>query len=209
MDLVTMQLDELTPADYNPRVELTYDETAYQALRSSIVNYGLVEPLLWNKRTGRLVSGHQRLNVLQDLGHTEAPVVVLDLDEPREKALNIALNKIDGRWDNDKLGQLLFELEQDKVDLTRLGFEKWEADDIIKMAGVFAPIDEIPTGDEDEDPPPRGPYIDPDVAWFTVSYSVTHDERRVINDAIAEVKRTHDLQSSSEAVVAMAEGFLA
>ena len=45
-----------------------------------------------------IVGGHQRLSCAIDLGYTEVPCAVVDVDKVREKALNIALNKITGAW---------------------------------------------------------------------------------------------------------------
>ncbi|NCB36974.1 MAG: DNA modification methylase, partial [Clostridia bacterium] len=111
MDIRQMPLASLFPADYNPRKALKPGDTEYQNLRQSIETFGLVEPLIWNEATGRLVGGHQRLTVLRDMGISEVAVSVVNLDEEHEKALNIALNQIDGAWDNNALASLLRELE--------------------------------------------------------------------------------------------------
>ncbi len=58
-----------------------------------------------------MVGGHQRLKVLMDMGVTEVECVVVELNEEREKALNIALNKISGDWDKDKLMLLISDLQ--------------------------------------------------------------------------------------------------
>ena len=84
----------------------------------------MVEPLIVNKRNNVLVGGHQRLSVLKESGATEAEVVLVDLDEQKEKALNLALNKIDGEWDFDKLDDLLEGLEKDDIRYT--GFTEEE-----------------------------------------------------------------------------------
>ena len=67
----------------------------------------MVVPVIWNKRTNRVVSGHQRLTVLMNEGVTETDVSVVDLDETAEKQLNIAMNKVTGEWDEVKLKELL------------------------------------------------------------------------------------------------------
>ena len=61
--------------------------------------FGYVEPIIWNKRTGNIVGGHQRYKILKDLNYEEAECVVVDLDDAHEKALNVALNKISGEFD--------------------------------------------------------------------------------------------------------------
>lgn len=87
---------ELLPADYNPRKDLRPGDPEYEKLKRSIEQFGYVEPVIWNTTTGRVVGGHQRLKVLQDMGMTEVDCVVVELDEEHEKALNVALNKISG-----------------------------------------------------------------------------------------------------------------
>jgi len=70
-----------------------------------------------------VVGGHQRLKVLMDLGHTEIDCVVVDLDLPREKALNIALNKIQGDWDEDKLAAIMADFDATAFDVSLTGFD--------------------------------------------------------------------------------------
>ena len=84
-----LDIGELVPAEWNPR---TITDEAYSGLRRSIDRFGLVEPIVWNERSRQVVGGHQRLRVLLDDGASRVPVVVVDLDESDEKALNIALN---------------------------------------------------------------------------------------------------------------------
>jgi len=103
---VLTSLGKLNAAKYNPR-QIT--ERQIEGLAASIEEFGLVEPLVWNKRTGNLVGGHQRLRILRAKGIPEAHVVVVDLDDERERALNLALNNphIAGDWTPDKLADLL------------------------------------------------------------------------------------------------------
>lgn len=88
-----------------------------------------MDPVIWNERTGHIVGGHQRLEVMKEMGTTEVEVSVVDLPEDKEKALNVALNKISGEWDQDKLVELLHELG-DMVELT--GFDAEELDKLFK-----------------------------------------------------------------------------
>jgi DNA modification methylase len=97
--------------------------------------FGLVEPLVWNVRTGNLVGGHQRLKVLVARGDTAAQVSVVDLPLEREKALNLALNKITGGWDQGKLATLLEDLTKTPdFDIGITGFDVPEIDSIIAAA---------------------------------------------------------------------------
>jgi DNA modification methylase len=131
MNLEKIDIEKLMPADYNPRKELKPGDAEYEKLKRSLTEFGFVEPLVWNKTTGRVVGGHQRLTVLKDLGYTAADCVVVDLDERREKALNIALNKIQGEWDNDKLAAVLSELDVAAFDVSITGFEATEIDELL------------------------------------------------------------------------------
>lgn len=123
---------DLLPADYNPRKDLKPGDAEYEKLKRSIEQFGYVEPVIWNKTTGRVVGGHQRLKVLMDMGMTEVDCVVVEMDEDKEKALNIALNKISGDWDKDKLALLIADLQGADFDVSLTGFEPAEINDLFK-----------------------------------------------------------------------------
>ena len=123
---------DLLPADYNPRKDLKPGDLEYEKLKRSIEQFGYVEPVIWNKATGRVVGGHQRLKVLMDMGITEVDCVVVDMPEDKEKALNIALNKISGEWDKDKLALLITDLQGVDFDVSLTGFDPAEIDDLFK-----------------------------------------------------------------------------
>lgn len=112
METRKMNTKKLNPAPYNPRIDLEPGDPDYEKLKQSIDKFGHVQPIVWNERSGNVVGGHQSLKVLTDLGYTEVDCVVVDLDDSEEKALNIALNKISGRWDIDKLSDLMDELAE-------------------------------------------------------------------------------------------------
>ena len=123
---------DLLPADYNPRKDLKPGDAEYEKLKRSIKQFGYVEPVIWNQTTGRVVGGHQRLKVLMDMGMTEVDCVVVAMDEEKEKALNIALNKISGDWDKDKLALLIADLQGADFDVSLTGFEPAEIDALFK-----------------------------------------------------------------------------
>ncbi|EJY7265063.1 ParB N-terminal domain-containing protein [Enterococcus faecalis] len=137
MNIEKMKLSELRYAEYNPRVDLTPGMQEYEKLKQSILEFGFVDPPIFNKRTGNLVGGHQRVSVAKDLGIDEIEVSIVELPIEKEKALNIALNKISGQWDEDKLVELLEELNTDELPLT--GFNQEELDDLL------SDLDEIET----------------------------------------------------------------
>lgn len=123
---------DLIPADYNPRKDLKPGDAEYEKLKRSIEQFGYVEPVIWNKTTGFVVGGHQRLKVLLDMGITEVECVVVEMDAEKEKALNIALNKISGEWDKDKLALLITDLQGADFDVSLTGFEPAEIDSLFK-----------------------------------------------------------------------------
>ncbi len=132
MKIQRIATSRIKPAAYNPRIALKPGDPDYERLVRSISEFGLVEPLIWNKRTGNLVGGHQRLTVLLAQGATDVDVSVVDLSLEREKALNIALNKISGDWDQEKLAKLLDELTRiPDFDVGLTGFDAPEADALI------------------------------------------------------------------------------
>ena len=102
-----IKVTELNAAQYNPRIALEPGMPEWEKLKTSIEQFGNVEPVVWNGRTGNVVGGHQRLAVLKSMGYESVPCSVVDLDEKEEKLLNIALNKIKGQWDYDKLEEIL------------------------------------------------------------------------------------------------------
>ena len=89
IEIVRKKIAELVPSKYNPR---RMSKEARAALEKSLATYGLVEPIVWNRRTKRVVGGHQRLKALQKAGAASTDVSVVDLPAIEEKALNLALN---------------------------------------------------------------------------------------------------------------------
>ena len=134
---------DLLPAEYNPRKDLKPGDAEYEKLKRSITEFGYVEPVIWNQTTGRVVGGHQRLKVLQEMGMTEIDCVIIEVSEEKEKALNIALNKISGDWDTDKLALLITDLQGSDLDVSLTGFEPAEIDALFK--------DDIKDGVKDDD----------------------------------------------------------
>lgn len=132
MQIEKKQVTDLLPAEYNPRKELKPGDSEYEKLKRSLDQFGYVEPVIWNKTTGRVVGGHQRLRVMKDMGLTEVECVIVELPEDKEKALNIALNKISGEWDKDKLALLIADLQGTDFDVSLTGFEPAEIDDLFK-----------------------------------------------------------------------------
>ena len=133
MKIVTKLVNDLRPADYNPR---TITDKARKHLEASIERFGMVQPIVWNKRTGNIVGGHQRLAVLQKKGIEKVKVVEVDLDEAEEIQLNLAMNNphAQGTFDFGKLESLKLSLESLDVPLSEL--EDFGLLDIFKDCGI-------------------------------------------------------------------------
>lgn len=135
MIVKTITVGRIKPAAYNPRRKLTPEDPAYQKLKASMDRFGYVDPLVWNKRSGNLVGGHQRLSIMLEGGAKRVDVSVVDLDPLSEKALNVALNNIRGEWDEDQLREILRELEDsDGFDATVTGYDAEEIQEMIGKA---------------------------------------------------------------------------
>lgn len=121
----TVKRSQIKFADYNPRI---IDESNQKKLVKAIRENGLIEPLVWNKRTGVLVGGHQRLTAADKIYRKkdyEVPVAIIDVDEKTEKKLNVQLNNpsMQGDWDLDELAKL-----SNDVSFEDMGFNKADID---------------------------------------------------------------------------------
>lgn len=121
-------INEPKPAAYNPRKKLKAGDPEYQKIKRSIEEFGYVDPIIVNADY-TVIGGHQRLTVMKDLGFPSLDCVVLDIDKTKEKALNVALNKISGEWDMDALKDVLSGLDEDDQLLT--GFDMAELDEML------------------------------------------------------------------------------
>ena len=146
MNIRRMQLADLNPADYNPRKDLQPDDPTYLKIKQSLETFGMVEPIIWNKRTGHIVGGHQRIKALRDMGEAETDVVVIN--EP-----------LKGRWDNEKLAPLMQELSE-RGDVSLTCFEDYELQGLIdqyqnRLAGIldYSPPEPQPDNEQEEETP--------------------------------------------------------
>lgn len=167
MEIIKKKISEMNLAEYNPRVTLQPGDEEYETIKRSIEKYGLVQPIVWNRRTNTVVGGHQRLRVLSDMGIQEADVSVVDLDSIAEKQLNIALNKVEGKWDDRKLSEILLELGDDAV---QTGFTLPEIEVLQNELQTFF--------DDEEDEEPAGEEQPQDFFLLTLTFDKA-DEKDV------------------------------
>ena len=130
MEWKILPIGSLKPAAYNPRKELKPGDKEYEKIKKSIEEFGYVEPIIVNFDM-TVIGGHQRLTVLKNLGYEEVQCVVLHIeDEPKVKALNIALNKITGAWNEQLLADLIVDLQSVDFNVDLTGFEAPEVEQL-------------------------------------------------------------------------------
>lgn len=134
---------KINPATYNPRVDLKPEDPEYKKLKNSMETFGYIDPIVWNRQTGNLVGGHQRFKILIEQGIEEVQVSVVDLSLEKEKALNLALNRIKGDWGKEKLASLLDELS--KLPDFDVGITGFDVPEISHLLDLF---DEAKDGDD-------------------------------------------------------------
>jgi hypothetical protein len=118
-------------ASYNPR---KISKKAQESLRKNLKAVGLLGGIVWNKRTGNLVAGHQRiaqLDALEKRLDYDIEVQVVDLDEKTEKEQNIFMNSttVQGEFDNEQLKNLI---TADHLDFEKAGLDMYD----INMLGI-------------------------------------------------------------------------
>ena len=120
VEVVRMKLSDLKPAEYNPR---KMSDQAFEGLGESINRFGLISHIVWNKRSGNIVGGHQRYKHLIEMGEMEADVIVVDLDDNEEVALNITMNnkEVRGDFTKDVVEQLRMSEAQLGSEFRKLG----------------------------------------------------------------------------------------
>jgi len=204
MNLERIPIAALTPAPYNPRRQLRPGDAAYERLKRSLAEFDLVQPVIWNRRTGHVVSGHQRLGILAAEGAHEVDCVVVDLPPEREKALNVALNNpaVGGAWDFDLLGTLVDDLQHSHVDATLTGFSDDELRELL-----LTPVEPTNPVATERRPklslaPVRTIILEvPDVRWeFVCSHldALLEDEPSIVIH-VHESRRTHSSPEDSHA----------
>jgi len=133
VNIKNIPIEDLQPAKYNPQ---KIARPMLKALKENIKEFGLIDPVIINSDM-TIIGGHQRYKACLELGFKEVPCVVLDLSKSKEKALNLALNKITGDWDRTKLEKILREIES--VDFAFTGFSEDELAKIIDDINIETP----------------------------------------------------------------------
>lgn len=130
MEFKKIKIADLVPAAYTPRKALKPGDKEYEKIKNSISELGYVDPVIVNSDM-TVIGGHQRITVLKDLGFTEIDCVVIDIDKTKEKALNVALNKITGEWNKELLADLIANLQDSDFDVNLTGFDPPEIEQLM------------------------------------------------------------------------------
>lgn len=149
-------LSQVTYADYNPRVNLKEsDPIEFDKLCKSILKFGYVNLITINQNNNVIIGGHQRHEALEHLvseGYEEFKEVDMVLvnikNKDEEMALNLALNKIEGSWDIDKLQVVLEDLDSADIDVSLTGFDELEINDIMISEGDMLINDDLIEGEK-------------------------------------------------------------
>lgn len=135
---IEVPLADMKLADYNPRLDLQPGDIAYERLKKSVIRFGLLQPIVWNKRTGNIVGGHQRYKILAQMGAESVVCAVVDKSLEDEMAANTAMNKASGRWENTLLKEMFDNMDKASVDFDAIGFDKDEVDHILTQLDQLA-----------------------------------------------------------------------
>lgn len=160
-EIQTVALADIKNAEYNPR---TITAKAREGLRASLRRFGNVQTVVINKRTGNLVGGHQRVALMREAGETHTRAIIVDLPPKEERALNVALNstKITGQFDEERLTEILTEIQDDDPDL----FRDLNLDDLLAIPDLGDDLDS-PTDDEPKEKPELHPVISYQIVFDT------------------------------------------
>jgi len=137
MEIRKIKMKDITMVNWNPR---NISEEELNVLEESMDKFGYISPIIWNEKSGNIVGGHQRFKVLQKKLKDEdfIEVVVVSLEDIKEKALNLALNKISGSWDELKLSDLINQIKIQDLDLIQItGFDDIEIQDLAMFQDDF------------------------------------------------------------------------
>lgn len=141
--LKKVKISELKPNPDNPRINLDKNSFMYQELVESIKRFGYVNPIIVNKRTKRVISGHLRLEVLKNLKVKEVEVIEVDIPKNKEHGLVIGLNSIKGDWDINKLQSLVHKLINSKVEFKGSGLTDGEIKVLLNQVGEEHKIKQV------------------------------------------------------------------
>jgi len=126
-----VNINTLTPHPKNPRS----NDHAVDAIANSIKRFGFTSPIIANA-DGTILAGHTRFKAAKQLGLISIPVVHVDLNPTDAELLMIADNKLGEKadWNDAILSDLLTNLSHENEDLSILGFDEDELDQLLNLS---------------------------------------------------------------------------
>ena len=200
-----IKISTLDPAPFNPRVSLTPDDPEWRELKQSMDDFGLVQQIVVNRPNRRILGGHQKLAILKSEGRKflePDEVRWVDLPEPDQKRLCLAMNNITGRWADDLLSKILAELAADEG-LGGTGFSDEDAIELIeKVKAQEALAGSSPTAAAAAG---RASTVSD---YVTITYTVTGPDRKIVTEACSKAKADLGADNANEALVAICRAYL-
>lgn len=190
----TIEIGKINPAKYNPRIDLQPGDPDYEKIKNSVHGFGYTDPLILNEHNGVLISGHQRLKILKEMGYTHVDVSVVEIqDEKKEKSMNMAMNNIRGREDTVKLKEIFEEFDVYDELIALAGYEQEEFDNIKGFE------EQVDTGEIGPTPSERKKVYDEGAIKQIVLY-YTGDEYEKRIQAFADIAERNNLENNTDVV---------
>jgi len=196
-----VDVSSLKPSPYNPRKKLTSIDVEYNEIKESLKNFGMAECIVINKRTGWVVGGEQRINVMKELRVDKCPAMIVDLDEGDEKELNLALNEVKGRYNPAKLKGILDSIMEKKKKMP-IGFDTKKFEDMMKQLGY---------SDKSDDTRKKMRAVEEESEFGTrddklvLTFRLRKNDRDLVVKALRKVKNDYELFDLNEALEKITE----
>ena len=191
MKIKNEKIENIELATYNPR---KINANEMQKLMDSLSEFGFLDPVIVNQNM-TLIGGHQRIIAWAKLGNKTVPCIFVDLDPMKEKALNLALNKISGEWDNYKLNKILNEINSSEININLTGFDN---DELKKLIGETKDL-EIITGDNEEKNDLEIDYV-PQANVKMLQLYFNEEEYKFVTSTCVELMEVYKLENITDVI---------
>ena len=191
MKIKNEKIENIELATYNPR---KINANEMQKLMDSLSEFGFLDPVIVNQNM-TLIGGHQRIKAWAKLGNKTVPCIFVDLDPMKEKALNLALNKISGEWDIYKLNKILNEINSSEININLTGFDN---DELKKLIGETKDL-EIITGDNEEKNDLEIDYV-PQANVKMLQLYFNEEEYKFVTSTCVELMEIYKLENITDVI---------
>lgn len=202
-----INIQDLKPAEYNPRIMQPEEQ---EKLKQGLTTFGLVDPIIIDLTDNNtVIGGHQRLEVLKEINPDEDLTLIklgdigliikeTDLkikDKNDQKALNLALNKIQGDWDYKKRDELLLELNDVNYNIELTGFD--EQDLTLDTGYEYSDILNDLNEEEEEELPPDLQEVQGEQPNHHIVVHLSFPSNKEANKFLKQIGITRELTRSS------------